>query len=174
MAGRRWFGITLMMEAVQTSETLVNSYQPTWCYNPEDSHLHTQHCESLKSETLKLVYFAYFHSITSYWVIFWKNSTDSKKVFYLQKKIIRIMAGTKRRVGNSLRSSIFFHYPANSCSHYHLSWTIQKNSKQKSNNHNTSIRYRYNLQVLNTNLNKYKKEVYSIEELTLTKNSQLL
>jgi hypothetical protein len=27
-----------MMEAVQTSETLVNSYQSTWRYNPEDSH----------------------------------------------------------------------------------------------------------------------------------------
>jgi hypothetical protein len=32
---------TLMMEAVQTSETLVNSYQSTTrCYNPQDSHLH--------------------------------------------------------------------------------------------------------------------------------------
>jgi hypothetical protein len=31
--------IALMMEAVQTSETLVNSYQSTWL-NPEDSHLH--------------------------------------------------------------------------------------------------------------------------------------
>jgi hypothetical protein len=31
--------ITLMMEAVQTSETLVNSYQSTWRYNPEDIHL---------------------------------------------------------------------------------------------------------------------------------------
>jgi hypothetical protein len=28
-----------MMEAVSTSETLVNIYQTTWCYNPEDSHL---------------------------------------------------------------------------------------------------------------------------------------
>jgi hypothetical protein len=28
-----------MMEAVQTSETLVNSYQSAWCYNPEDRHL---------------------------------------------------------------------------------------------------------------------------------------
>jgi hypothetical protein len=50
-----------------------------------------------KTETLKLVYFAYFHSIMSYRIIFWGSSTDSKKVFYIQKKIIRIMAGTKRR-----------------------------------------------------------------------------
>jgi hypothetical protein len=33
----------------------------------------------------------------SYEIIFWGNSSDSKKVFYIQKKIIRIMAGTKRR-----------------------------------------------------------------------------
>jgi hypothetical protein len=28
-----------MMEAARTSETLVNLYQTTRCYNPEDSHL---------------------------------------------------------------------------------------------------------------------------------------
>jgi hypothetical protein len=32
--------IALMMEAVQTSETSVNSHQSTRRYNPEDSHLH--------------------------------------------------------------------------------------------------------------------------------------
>jgi hypothetical protein len=32
--------IVLMMEAVQTSETSVNSYQSTRRYDPEDSHLH--------------------------------------------------------------------------------------------------------------------------------------
>jgi hypothetical protein len=32
--------ITLMMKAARTSETLVNFYQTTQCYNPEDSHLH--------------------------------------------------------------------------------------------------------------------------------------
>jgi hypothetical protein len=30
----------LVMEAVRTSEMLVNFYQTTWHYNPEDSHLY--------------------------------------------------------------------------------------------------------------------------------------
>jgi hypothetical protein len=38
-----------MMEAARTSETLVNFYQTTRCYSPEDSHLHTHHHENLKS-----------------------------------------------------------------------------------------------------------------------------
>jgi 7-cyano-7-deazaguanine synthase in queuosine biosynthesis len=36
-------------EAASTSEVSVNFYQTTWCYNPEDSHLHTRRCENLKS-----------------------------------------------------------------------------------------------------------------------------
>jgi hypothetical protein len=40
--------IALMMEAARTSETLVNVYQTTRCYNPEDSNLHTHRRENLK------------------------------------------------------------------------------------------------------------------------------
>jgi hypothetical protein len=41
--------IFLMMEAVQTPETSVNSYQSTRRYNPKDSHLHSHRHENLKS-----------------------------------------------------------------------------------------------------------------------------
>jgi hypothetical protein len=41
--------ITLMMEVASTSETSVNFYQTTQCYNPEDSHLRTCRCENLES-----------------------------------------------------------------------------------------------------------------------------
>jgi hypothetical protein len=39
----------LMMEAARTSGTLVNFYQTTRRYNPEDSHLRTHRRENLKS-----------------------------------------------------------------------------------------------------------------------------
>jgi hypothetical protein len=32
-----------------TSETSVNFYQTTWRNKPVDSHLHTRHCQNLKS-----------------------------------------------------------------------------------------------------------------------------
>jgi hypothetical protein len=41
--------IPLMIEAVQTSETSVNSYQSTRRCNPEGSHLHSHRRENLKS-----------------------------------------------------------------------------------------------------------------------------
>jgi hypothetical protein len=41
--------IALMMEAARTSETLVNFYQTTRRYNPEDSHLRPHRRENLKS-----------------------------------------------------------------------------------------------------------------------------
>jgi hypothetical protein len=45
--------IAPMMEAARTSETLVNFYQTTRRYNPEDSHLCTYSCENLKSFFIK-------------------------------------------------------------------------------------------------------------------------
>jgi hypothetical protein len=47
--------------------------------------------------TLKVIYFAYFHSIMKYGIIFGGNSSSSKNVFTLQKKVIRIIAGVKPR-----------------------------------------------------------------------------
>jgi hypothetical protein len=38
-----------MVEAANTSETLVNFYQTTRRYNPEDSHLRSHRRENLKS-----------------------------------------------------------------------------------------------------------------------------
>jgi hypothetical protein len=47
-----WVLIALMMEAARTSETLVNFYQTTRRYNPEDSDLRTHRRQNLKSYLL--------------------------------------------------------------------------------------------------------------------------
>jgi hypothetical protein len=44
---------------------------------------------------LKLIYFTYFYFLMRYGIIFWGNSSDSKKVFTLQKKTVRIIVGAK-------------------------------------------------------------------------------
>jgi hypothetical protein len=41
--------VALMMEVASTSETLVNFYQTTRRYNPENSHLRPRRRENLKS-----------------------------------------------------------------------------------------------------------------------------
>lgn len=53
-------------------------------------------------EVLRMVYFAYFHSVIKYGVILWGNSTNICRVFTLQKRIIRIMSGV--RAENSWRN----------------------------------------------------------------------
>jgi hypothetical protein len=151
----------------------------------------------------------------SHGIIFWGNSTDSKKVSYIQKKIIRIMADTKRRASFRELFKKFNILPLASeilLSLLSCVVDIIETFQTNSDIHNISTRYRYNLHLPNTNLSKYKKGVYcsgiklfsnlpptvkslnhdikkcksslkeyllshscySIEEFTLTKNSQLL
>jgi hypothetical protein len=46
--------IALMMEAARTSETLVNFYQTTWRYNPEDIYLRAEiYCRMCVKENVK-------------------------------------------------------------------------------------------------------------------------
>ena len=45
--------------------------------------------------TLKSIYYAYFHSIIKYGIIFWGNSSNSGKIFTLQKKIVSITVGAQ-------------------------------------------------------------------------------
>jgi hypothetical protein len=47
--------------------------------------------------TRKSIYYAYFHSIIKYGIFLGGNSSNSGKIFTLQKKIIRIMAGAQNR-----------------------------------------------------------------------------
>jgi hypothetical protein len=51
----------------------------------------------LSFATVRLNYYAHVQSIVSYGIILWGASAHAKKVFILQKKIIRIVTNTKPR-----------------------------------------------------------------------------
>jgi hypothetical protein len=60
------------------------------CYVMRTVKPHVSH------NTLKIIYYSYFHSIMNYGILFWGASTERIKTFKLQKRIIRIMVGYKR------------------------------------------------------------------------------
>jgi hypothetical protein len=45
------------------------------------------------TETLKMIYYSYFHSLLTYGIIFWGNDPNSLRIF----RIIRIMSGPRTR-----------------------------------------------------------------------------
>lgn len=47
--------------------------------------------------SLRMIYFAYIHSVMTYRIIFWGNSSYTIKLFRIQKNVIRIMLGLKKR-----------------------------------------------------------------------------
>ena len=51
----------------------------------------------MSQETLRMVYFAYIHSVTSYGIIFGGNQPHSEKIFKIQKRVIRIITNSRMR-----------------------------------------------------------------------------
>jgi hypothetical protein len=47
--------------------------------------------------TLMMIYFAYFHSVMEFGIIFWGVSVESKRIFPQQKRIIRFLTGSSSR-----------------------------------------------------------------------------
>jgi hypothetical protein len=44
-----------------------------------------------------MVYYAFFHSVMAYGLIFWGNTNHSMRIFKLQKRAVRIMVGAGNR-----------------------------------------------------------------------------
>ncbi|XP_039278717.1 uncharacterized protein LOC120350218 [Nilaparvata lugens] len=55
----------------------------------------------LDAGTLRSVYFAVFHSLLSYGVIFWGNSTHAIHIFRIQKWAVRVMVVEQVQLGVS-------------------------------------------------------------------------
>jgi hypothetical protein len=58
----------------------------------------------MTTDVSKLVYYSSLHSIMSYGVILWGDSTERKRLFTTQKKVIRIMANA---LEGKLSASLF-------------------------------------------------------------------
>jgi hypothetical protein len=91
------------------------------------------------------------------------NSRDSKRAFYIQKRIIRIMAGAKMRA--SCRKSFKkFNIlpPAHKLLLSSLSFVMDDMEKFQTNSdtHSISTQHTHNLHVPNINLSKHQKGVY--------------
>jgi hypothetical protein len=49
----------------------------------------------MSTETQTIVYYSYFHSLMTYGIIFWGNSSCSMQIFRTQKRVIRVMSGLR-------------------------------------------------------------------------------
>jgi hypothetical protein len=98
-----------------------------------------------------------------YGVIFWGNSTDSKRVFIIQKKIIRIMASVKRRVSCRELFEKFNILPlASEILLSKLSFVVHNMEKFQTNSdiHNINTRHKHDLHQPSANLTSYQKGAY--------------
>jgi len=118
-------------------------------------------CMSVLS--LRMIYYAFFHSVMSYGIIFWGNSSHSSTIFKIQKKAIRIMEGYGNRV--SCRNLFKKLQILPLASQYILSllmFVVQNKNFFLTNNenHNLDTRQRNNLYFPQANLTVYQKGTY--------------
>ena len=111
----------------------------------------------------RLIYFSYFHSFISYGIIFWGNSPQSIHVFILQKRILRIVTGSKC---NDSCGQLFKNLrilPLQSLYIYSLAMCVVNNIHLYQTNsevHGIGTRYGPDLCLPLTNLTKYKNGGY--------------
>jgi len=112
---------------------------------------------------LKTIYFSYIHSIITYGIIFWGNSTASNEVFKLQKRAIRIITNSHSRTScRSLFKELKI-LPLQSQYILSLAVYVAKNIDDftiKSDIHSINTRYKSNLHPPSLRLAKSQKGVY--------------
>jgi hypothetical protein len=115
-------------------------------------------------ENLKSVYYSYFHSLITYGIIFWGNSSHSIHVFRLQMRVIRIITGSRPRDSCKQLFKKLGTLPLISQYILSLLLFIVKNkalSELNSDVHNINTRYKPNLHRPIVNLT-YKKGTYYV------------
>jgi len=119
----------------------------------------------MSQETLRMVYFAYIHSIMSYGIIFWGNQPHSEKIFKIQK-VIRIITNSKARDSCRELFKKLEILPLYSQYIFSVSIFVIKNKDLFSKNyqiHNVHKRFKTNLHPPIANLKSSKRECNTLE-----------
>ena len=112
---------------------------------------------------LRSTYFAYVHSIISYGIIFWGNSSCSDVIFKIQKRIIRVIMNSKRNTSCRQLFKELNILPIQSQYIYSILLFVIKNKDQFLSNmqvHKINTRQTFNLYVPTANLTMYQRGVY--------------
>ena len=117
----------------------------------------------MSQETLRMVYFAYIHSIMSYGIILGGNQAHSEKIFKTQTRVIRIITHSRATDSHREMFKNLEILPLYSQYIFSLSIFVIKNRNLFSKNyqiHSVHTRFRTNLHPPIANLTKFQKGVY--------------
>ena len=108
----------------------------------------------------------FFHSVVSYVLIFWGNSTDSNCVFKLQKRVIRVIMGARNNVSSREFFNLLKILPLSAQYIYSLLMFVVNNRNLILDNtelYTIKTRDSYNLHPPVSHLTKYQKGVHYAE-----------
>jgi hypothetical protein len=117
----------------------------------------------MSTSSLKTIYYAFFHFLMTYGIIFWGNSPLGATIFRLQKKAVRIMEGCGNRVSCRDLFRKFHILPLTSqCLLSLLTFVVQHKDLfiTSMDNHNLETRQSNNLYTPQANLSVYQKRAY--------------
>jgi len=118
----------------------------------------------LSQDSLKMVYYSYFHSIMTYGLTFWGNSHYRNIIFRPQKRIIRIIVGIRGRDSRRKHFKKLKILPLQSQYILSLFLFVVDNGdyfRVNSEIHNINTGNKLNLHLPISNLSVYQKGTYS-------------
>jgi len=117
----------------------------------------------LSTDILKTVYYAYVHSLVSYSIIFWGNSTHSMEIVKIQKRVIRIITKSSSRASCRQLFKQLEILPLQSQYIFSTLLFVIKNKNlfaANQNFHTINTRYNSDLHLPTCNLTLYQRGVY--------------
>jgi hypothetical protein len=114
-------------------------------------------------ETLRMIYFSYFHSVLIYGIIFWGNSVHSQHIFKIKKRMIRLIANLGLRDSCHCVFKQLGILPLYSQYLYSLIIFVAKNRdlfKANTDFHSISTRHKNDLHLPSAKLKVFQRGVY--------------